>query len=138
MKFKIVKEIDCTHEEAWSLISDLNGSPVNGVSQSIVRYGNASGVGTIRMVKMGRNTYIERIDDVEPGKSISYSIISGAQVKWYKGKGIIISSERTVKIEWSAEFEAIFPVPNFIVEFIAKRNVIRYLCAVSETLKSKH
>jgi len=136
MKFHVVKEIDASPERVWSVIGDFSGSPMIGVNQKIVKHGDKNGIGTVRTITMGKSTFTERIEAIEIGKSLEYSILSGAPVKWYKGKGIIISSKRPTIIEWHGEFEAKFPVPNFIVKVAAQKNVNRYLSAVEKTLKN--
>jgi hypothetical protein len=136
MKFHVVKEFDATPEQVWSVIGDFAGTSIKGLNQTIVEKGDKNGVGTVRKMTLGNSTFTERIDAVEPGKSVEYSIIAGTPLKWYKGKGIIMSSKRPATVEWHGEFESKFPIPNFMAKMVSRKNVLRYLCEVEKALKA--
>jgi hypothetical protein len=135
MKFHVVKEFDASPEQVWSIIGDFTGSSARGLNQTILEKGDKNGVGTVRKIKIGNSTFTERIEAVEIGKSIEYSILSGTPLKWYKGKGKIISSKRPAIVEWHGEFESKFPIPNFMAKIVSRKNVIRFLCEVEKILK---
>lgn len=136
MKFHVVKEFDASPEQVWAIIGDFTGSSAKGLNQTIVEKGDKNGVGTVRKITIGNSTFTERIDAVEIGKSIEYSIISGTPLKWYKGKGIITSLKRPANVEWHGEFESKFPIPNFMAKIVSRKNVIRFLCEVEKALKA--
>ena len=136
MKFHVVKEFDASPEQVWSIIGDFSGSSKNGMNQTIIKNGDKNGIGTIRKIKIGNSIFTERIEAIEIGKSIEYSIISGTPLKWYKGKGIIISTKRPTVIEWHGEFESKFPIPNFMAKIVSRKNVMQYLGMVEKALKA--
>jgi carbon monoxide dehydrogenase subunit G len=135
MNFTIEKRIKAQPEKVWKLITDFAFSPGHGVEVRVIDAGTDNGKNLIRDVKIGKMVVRERIDEIEPGKSFSYSIIAGTPTKSYKGKGQIEKSGDETVITWSGDFMPKIPFIGGIVRMIAKKNVSRYIDAVLLNIK---
>jgi hypothetical protein len=130
MNFTIEKRVNAEPETVWKLISDFSFSPGHGVDVHVINAGSDNGRNLIRDIKIGSMILRERIDEVEPGKSFSYSIIKGTPTRSYKGKGRIDKKGNETVISWSGDFVPKIPLTGAIIRMIAKKNVCKYLDAV--------
>jgi carbon monoxide dehydrogenase subunit G len=135
MNFTIEKRIKAEPEKVWKLISDFSFSPGHGVEVRVTDAGAKNSKNLIRDVTIGKMVIKERIENVEPGKSFSYSIIKGTPTKSYKGKDQIEKRGNETVITWSGDFIPKIPFIGLLIRMIAKKNVSKYLDAVLLNLK---
>ncbi|MBD3241806.1 MAG: hypothetical protein GF331_14550 [Chitinivibrionales bacterium] len=134
MRFTIERELKAAPPDVWKLIGDFSLSPGNGVSVRVVDAGAEDGTRLVRDITVGKMAIRERIDEVVPGASFSYSITKGTPTRWYKGKGQIAAAGDGTAVSWSGEFAPLIPFTGPVIGMIAKRTVTRYLDAVLSKL----
>lgn len=137
MRFTIERRVDATPQTVWKLISDFQLSPGHGVTVRVLEPGAADGGNMVRDITIGTMAIRERIDEVEPGKSFTYSIIKGTPTRFYKGKGEIAETADGTLIRWSGEFAPLVPFTSPLLRMIARRNVGKYLDAVLTNMNGR-
>jgi uncharacterized protein YndB with AHSA1/START domain len=130
MNFTLHRSIKAPPDKVWKLISDFSFSPGNGVDVRVIDAGAENGKNLIRDIKIGFMTIREKIIEIEPGKSFSYSIIQGTPTKSYIGKCLIEKKRDETIIIWSGDFVPKFPLIGIIVKMVAKKTVTKFLDAV--------
>jgi uncharacterized protein YndB with AHSA1/START domain len=93
----------------WSLIEDARRYPEWGAwsEGGYERPGDGSprGVGAIQRFRYGRTISIERIVDVQPGRSLAYELVSGIPVRNYHAVVELTPAAGGTRIRWSARFD---------------------------------
>ena len=116
------RKINLPVEKVWSLISNFTKSPAPEIKIEVEKEGDpaAGGVGTIRMLTIGRTRVREILDTVNPPHSFTYRIIGGTPTKEYKGKVTLEGKEDTTIFHWHADIKPIVPLTGGIVCMVAK------------------
>lgn len=100
-------------EVFWSLLEDVARYPQWGpwTDASYDRPGDVTphGPGAIRRLRASRlTTAVERIEEVEPGRRIAYSLVSGIPVKHYSAAVELTPDGTGTAVHWSARFDRTF------------------------------
>jgi uncharacterized protein YndB with AHSA1/START domain len=130
MKFTIERRVEAGPEKVWGVIGDFSLSPGNGVEVRVIEPGAEGGTNLVRQVMVGTMSIRERIDEVVPGKSFTYSITKGTPTKSYTGRGEVARDGDGTLVRWSGDFAPRIPFTGAIVAAVAKRAVSKYLDAV--------
>ena len=125
----VERKIKVPLDKAWSLLSDFTGSPSPSFPVIVHEKGGEkyNGVGTIRTIKLGMFSAMERLEAVEPKKSYMYCILAGSPVKQYLGKFEFKGDNNTTLIRWHANFKPIVPLIGWIIAIVTKKMVHKIL-----------
>jgi carbon monoxide dehydrogenase subunit G len=134
MRFTMQRRVQAPPEKVWKLIGDFSMSPGNGVQVRVLEPGAKGGVGLVRDITIGKMVLRERIDEVVPGASFSYSITAGTPTKSYKGKGQIDKDGNGTVITWSGDIVPKVPFTGLVIKLVAAKSVAAYLDAVLSKL----
>lgn len=130
----VKREIKAPLEKVWAIAGDFTKSPDPSLPITIEKKGDGSnfGIGCERAIKSGRSTYRERLVAVEPLKSITYEMLSGAPVRYYLGK-VEVSAEGDITcIHWSADFMPKFWGTGWIVKRFITKNLMKFVDELTE------
>ena len=116
-------------DKTWSLLSDFTGSPSPAFPVIVHEKGDpiSNGVGTIRTIKLGMFSAMERLEAVEPNRSYMYCILSGSPVKQYLGKFEFSDENGSTFIRWHADFKPKFPLTGWVIAIVTKKMVHKIL-----------
>lgn len=134
MVFTTERRIKADNQKVWQLISDLSSSPGHGVEVLVVDPGKKNGIGMVRDITIGKMRIRERIEEIEAGKSFTYSIIQGTPTRSYKGKAQIAKLGDETSLTWSGDFVPKIPLTGPVIRMVAKKNVSKYIDAVLSNL----
>ena len=125
----VERKIKVPPGKAWSLLSDFTGSPSPAFPVIIHEKGDQkyNGVGTIRTIKLGIFSVMERLEAVEPHRSYMYCILSGSPVKQYLGKFEFSEENGSTVIHWHADFKPKFPLIGWIIAIVTRKMVHKIL-----------
>lgn len=98
--------------------------------------GDNDGKGLIRDITIGKMKVRERVEEVDPGKSLSYSLIEGTPTKSYKGNAGIEEVSGETRLTWSGDFVPKIPLTGYIVMLVARRAVTKDVDAVLANLEA--
>ena len=130
MNFTVERRVKVEPAKVWSVLGDFASSPGSGVEVKVIEAGGEDGKNLVRELRIGLMAVRERIDEVVPGESFSYSILKGAPTRFYRGKGQIAPAGDETSITWSGDFAPLVRGTGFLVMLLARRSVNRYLDAV--------
>ena len=123
------RKIKLPLDKAWSLLSDFTGSPSPAFPVTVHEKGDPqnNGVGTIRTIKLGMVSAMERLEAVEPSQSYMYCILAGSPVKQYLGKFEFSEESGETLIRWHANLKPILPLTGWIIAIVTKKIVHKIL-----------
>ena len=126
------RKIDLPIEKVWSLIGDFTKSPAPEIKIEVEKEGDpsAGGVGTIRMITIGKTRVREILDTVNPPHSLTYRIIGGAPMKEYHGMFNLEAKEGTTIYHWHADIKPKIPLTGGILCRVAKGAVSTFIDAL--------
>jgi hypothetical protein len=116
--------INASLEDVWKEVSSF-GEPVGTINVALRSPGDPAknGAGCERVITFGNRQIHELIEEVEPKRSFSYSILSGAPVKAYHGQAEFLRNGNRTSVHWSGEFTARIPGTSWIVARQSKKNI---------------
>ena len=125
----IERKLNVPLNKAWPLLGDYSRSPSHAFRVILHEEGDPkdNGVGTVRSIKIGLFTIKQRLEDVEPSKYFTYSILSGPPVRKYTGKYMFIQDIDSTIIRWNADIEPKYPLIGWIIAIFAKKAVNQIL-----------
>ena len=125
----VERKIKVPLDKAWMLLSDFTGSPSPSFPVTVHEEGDAkyNGVGTIRTIKLGMVSVMERLEAVEPTTSYMYCILSGSPVKQYLGTFEFKAENDATLIHWHADFKPLVPLTGWIIGMATKKVVHKIL-----------
>ena len=130
----IKREIDLPIEKVWSLIGDFTKSPAPEIEIEVEKEGDpsAGGVGSIRMITIGKTRVREILDTVNPPHSLTYRIIGGAPMKEYHGKVNLEGKGDITIYRWHARIKPKIPLTGYILCRVAKGAINTYIDALEK------
>jgi hypothetical protein len=110
-------------EKVWKTAGDFTKSPNPAFSIEIVNRGDDKkmGVGCERKIQAGKTVFHERLTAIDPPNSYSYEMLSGAPVKYQRGKVELNSVGDSTNIKWSAEFSPKHPGSGWLIKLVTRR-----------------
>ncbi len=132
--FSIEKKIKMSADKAWNIFSDFEHSPIAGITVSVEekRESSSNGIGTIRIITIGKTQFRERLEAIEPPNSLTYSLLSGAPVRDYIGNIGISSTGNGTLITWKVQFKPKIIGLGWIVKWLAKNTINHILKEIEE------
>ena len=126
---KVERRITVPLDKAWSLLSDFTRSPSPAFPVIVHEKGDEKyhGVGTIRTIRLGMFSVMERLEAVDAPQSYMYCILSGSPVKQYLGKFEFSEDNGTTRIRWQADFKPMVPFVGWIIAIVTKKMVHKIL-----------
>jgi uncharacterized protein YndB with AHSA1/START domain len=93
---------DAPAEAVWEVLTDYAGYASWSMlpTSTVVRPGDADGVGAARFFGGGRIGATEEVVDVEPGRRLVYRIVGGVPVASYRGEVILEPVDGRTRIVW--------------------------------------
>jgi hypothetical protein len=125
--FTVTKEYPFSASKMWSVFSDFSKSSNPSAAIEMLEAGDPEnhGIGAIRETTIGKDRFKEQLVDYEPGRSLTYKLLSGAPVDQYYGTITINPvGDAEAAVEWSVRCTPKFPIPGWVIEKNAKK-VIR-------------
>ena len=132
--FSIKRELNISSDKLWNLLSDFGYSLSPNISIKLETQGkpDSNGIGSLRIVTIGKRQFRERIEKIKPQCNISYSLLSGAPVNNYIGSIDIESISSNTLITWNVQFKPKVLGSGWIVKWFVKRT-INYIISEIET-----
>jgi hypothetical protein len=121
---EVNRTINASLDDVWKEVSSF-GNPVGTINVTVNNPGDPAknGVGCDRVITFGNRQIHELIEEVEPKRSFSYSILSGAPVKSYHGQAEFLRNGNRTSVHWSGEFKAKIPGTSWLVARQSKKNI---------------
>ncbi len=132
--FTITRKLDLPAEKVWATVSDFNRAPSPAIIIEVEKEGDpeASGIGAIRNITIGRAKARERLESVDAPNSITYRMLSGAPVKEYVGTVEIKAQEDSTILNWYVKLTPKIPGIGWIVGMVIKKAINRFIDAIEE------
>lgn len=123
--FTIIKNIDLPAKKVWDILSDFTRSPVPKFTVEVEEEGDSesNGIGTVRIITIGKKQFRERLESVNPPYYFTYRLLSGAPVKEYIGTVDVKSHEGTTLISWKVKFTPKILGTGWIIGRLAKNTI---------------
>ena len=123
-------------EQVWALAGDFARWPHPTMPSQIVKEGDPQngGIGSERLVKIGRSMFRERLDAIDPPHSYKYTMLSGAPVKSYIGNVKLLPEGEQTRVHWTCEFFPKYPGTGWLVMRITIRNYNMFLDSIGQEL----
>ncbi len=137
--FTLTRKVDLPAEKVWEIVGDFTKSPGPGVLVEVEKQGdpNSYGIGAVRTITIGKVRVRERLESVDPPKSFTYTILSGAPIKNYSGKAEFIPKGLSTEIRWSGEFSPKIPFTGWICCKVSKGAVNGLIDEIEKTASSE-
>jgi len=135
--FVVTRKVDVPVDKVWSLCGDFTKSPGPGVLVEVEGRGNANSnnVGAIRTITIGSVKVRERLVSVDPSRSFSYTILSGAPMKDHLGKAEFIPQGASTEIRWNVEFKPKVPGIGWIVGMVTRKAINQFIDEVEKAAR---
>lgn len=135
---KVGRTINAPLDDVWREVSAFDHS-LGSIDIAVTKPGNPAmnGVGCERTLTFGKQKIQELIEDVEPKRSFSYSILSGVPAKYYHGYAEFLSNGNKTAIQWTQEFKPRIPGSGWLIKRTAKRN-LNTLISELESSANRH
>jgi hypothetical protein len=123
--FTIIRDTELPAKEVWNILSDFTRSPTSAFTVKVEKKGDSrsNGIGTIRILNIGKRRFRERLESVEPPNLFTYQLLSGAPVKEYFGTVDVQSRNSTALINWNVKFTPKIIGTGWIIKRLAKRTI---------------
>jgi hypothetical protein len=127
--FTITRELDLPSEKAFAISSDFTSSPGPTIKVEVEKEGDSEskGVGTIRVITVGKVRVREQLKSVNPPNSFTYTLLSGAPAKDYLGTVEITPKDEKSVIRWNVKFTPKIPGTGWVGAMIAKKTINRFI-----------
>lgn len=90
-----------------------------------------NGVGFTRGITAGKNTIIERLLEVDPMRSYTYTLVEGAPVKEdYRGTVEFTPKGKATQLTWTVKFTAKVPGTGWLCALLVKNTVKKVIDAI--------
>ena len=133
--FTLTRKVNLPVEKVWKEIGGFTKSPGPGILVDVKMQGDPSsdGVGAERAITIGKLRVRERLEAVDPPKSFTYTILSGAPIKDHTGKAKFIPKWDSTEIRWSGEFSPKIPFTGWLCCIISKGAINRLIDELEKT-----
>ena len=130
----IKRELNISSDKLWNLLSDFGHSLSPNINIKLKTQGKpeSNGIGSIRIVTIGKRQFRERLENKKPQCNISYSLLSGAPVNNYIGNIDIEPIGTKTLIKWNVQFRPKVLGIGWIVKWFVKKT-INYIISEIET-----
>jgi uncharacterized protein YndB with AHSA1/START domain len=103
-------------EAVWALVSDATRYPQWGPWSAAGYRGAAEPIpGTVYWLRSASRAYgrhvtsVERIEEVDQGRRIAYTVIGGMPVRGYRGEVTLTPDAGGTRVRWTASFDKTLP-----------------------------
>lgn len=122
--FKLTRMIDAPLEKVWAAADFTKSAGPYPMKVQNTGDPDKNGAGFTRAVTSGKRTIIERLLEVDPMRSYTYTLAEGAPVKEdYRGKVEFTPKGNATLLIWSAEFTAKIPGTGWLGALLIKKTV---------------
>lgn len=132
--FTLTRKINAPVKKVWEVAGDFVKSPGSGIIIKVEKNGDPTNnnIGVIRIITIGKTQVRERLESINPPKSFTYKLLSGAPLKDHRAKVELIPEGSTTKILWTVEFAPKFPGSGWIVGLVTKKALNQYIDAIEK------
>ena len=136
MVSEVQRTVKAPLEKVWAIAGNFTKSPDPSLPTEIVQKGDESkgGIGCVRKIKMGRRTFHERLETIDPPNSYTYTMLSGGPFKTYSGKVQFTAEGDTTHIIWSVNFTAKYPGISGIINKVNIKNYNKFIDELEKQL----
>lgn len=136
-RFVLTRVIDAPLERVWAAADFTKSAGPFPMKVQNAGDPDKNGAGFTRAVTSGKSTIIERLLEVDPMRSYTYTLAEGAPVKEdYRGKVEFAPSGNATRLTWSAEFTAKIPGTGWIATLVIRYTVIKIIDAIEAECRS--
>jgi hypothetical protein len=130
--FTIEKRMKMAADKAWNVFSDFEHSPIAAITVSVEEKGksDSNGIGTIRIITIGKRQFREKLESLRPPNSLTYSLLSGAPVRDYTGTINIESIRNETLITWKVQFMPKIIGTGWIVKWFSQNTINHILTEI--------
>jgi len=123
--FSINRELNVSSDKLWNVLSDFGHSLSPNINIKLETQGKpeSNGIGSIRIVVIGKRQFREKLENIKPQYNISYSLLSGAPVNDYIGNIDIEPFRTNTLIKWNVQFRPKVLGSGWIVKWFVKRTI---------------
>jgi hypothetical protein len=134
----IKRELNISVDELWNPLGDFGHSPAQNINVRLEKKGkpDSNGIGSIRIVTIGKRQFRERLENIKPQHNISYSLLSGAPVKNYAGNVDIAPNGTKTLITWNVQFRPKFLGTGWVVKWFVKRTIYYIIHQIELEIKN--
>ena len=135
----IKRDLNVSSDKLWNLLSDFGHSLSPNINIKLETQGKpeSNGIGSIRIVTIGKRQFRERLENKNPRCNLSYSLLSGAPVNNYMGNIDIEPIGTNTLIKWNVQFRPKVLGSGWIVKWFVKKT-INYIISEIETEYKNH
>jgi ligand-binding SRPBCC domain-containing protein len=129
--------IDAPLEKVWAAADFKKSAGPYSMKVQSTGDPNKNGVGFTRAVTSGKRTIIERLLEVDPMRSYTYTLAKGAPVKEdYRGKVEFTPKGSATLLTWSAKFTPAIPGTGWLGAHVIKYTVSRIIDVIDAECRS--
>ena len=129
--FMLTRTIHAPLEKVWDAADFTKSAGPYPMKVHTLGDSNKNGAGFARAVTSGKMTIIERLLEVDPMRSYTYTLAEGAPVKDdYRGKVAFVQNGSDTLLTWSAHFTAKIPGTGWISAIVIKSTVNKIIDAI--------
>lgn len=132
--FVLTRKVDVPADRVWGLCGDFTKSPGPGVLVQVEKNGDPH-IGAERTITIGSVKVRERLVAVDPSRSFSYTVLSGAPMKEHLAKVELNPHGSSTEIRWSVEFKPKVPGIGWIVSMVTKKAINQYIDEIEKAGK---
>lgn len=135
--FRLERTIDAPLEKVWAAADFTKSAGPYSMRVRDAGDPDKNGVGFTRAVTSGKRTIIERLLEVNPMRSYTYTLAEGVPVKEdYRGKVELIPKGNATLLIWTAKFTAKIPGTGWIGALAIKNTVTKIVDAIEAECRS--
>ncbi len=125
----VTKNIDVSAEKVWNVLSNFERSPIQSFSVTVEKKGDsaAGGIGTVRMITIGKRQIREKLESIKPPNLFTYRVLYGVPVKDYIGSVEINPVKSKTLISWIVQFKPNVIGTGWILKQIFKKTINRII-----------
>ncbi len=134
--FVVKHHFTASPEAVWAILSDFGRAPAPSIEVRLEAPGNPNNhqVGAVRQLTAGGRSFREKLTAVDPGRFLTYQLLSGAPVRRYYGTIALRPENGGAYVEWKVTHRPRFPYPAFMINRQAKKAVRQVLRSVERSL----
>ncbi len=96
-------------EAVWALIADARSycrwGPWSGSGYQSQGDEGQGGAGAVRWMRYGRTSTVEKVLEVEHGRRMAYTVVTGMPVRNYRAEVTLSAAAAGTRIRWVAEWD---------------------------------
>ena len=135
--FRLVRLIDAPLEKVWAAADFTKSAGPYPMKVQNAGDPDKNGTGFTRAVTSGKRTIIERLLEVNPMRSYTYTLTEGVPVKEdYRGMVEFTTKGNSTQLIWTANFTAKYPGTGWLGALLIKGTVKKIIDVIEAECRS--